>query len=398
MTRLLSFLLFLGIALIVLGAAHYYVWIRLVRDPHLPRGLHRGLSIGLFLLYFLMPVTMWLGRGLRPELAKPVALVTFSWMGLLFFTVVVLAATDLVRGAALFTLRRVTDGPPLDPERRQTLARLLAGGVSLLVAGLGGLALRNGYGRFLVRDVVVPLGRLPRALDGLRIAQLTDVHIGPTLGREFLEDVVATTNSLEPDVIAITGDLVDGSVEHLRHHVEPLRELRARYGVYFVTGNHEFYSGADEWCAELTRLGIRVLRNERVAIGDGEDSFDLAGVEDYNSGRFGPGPDLPRALAGRDPSRELVLLAHQPRAIFEAEKHGVGLQLSGHTHGGQLWPWNFLVKLQQPVVSGLERIGRALIYVSNGTGFWGPPMRLGFPAEITNVVLRSEQAQLTREA
>ncbi len=191
------------------------------------------------------------------------------------------------------------------------------------------------------------------------------------------------------NVIAITGDLVDGSVERLREHVAPLANLRARHGVYFVTGNHEYYSGAEAWCRELRRLGIVVLGNERVSIGTDEVSFNLAGIDDWSAAQFGNGhgADLGKALEGRDETRELVLLAHQPRAIHEADARGVGLQLSGHTHGGQIFPWNIFVRLQQPVVSGLARIGKAFLYVSNGTGYWGPPMRLGAPAEITKVVL-----------
>jgi predicted MPP superfamily phosphohydrolase len=202
---------------------------------------------------------------------------------------------------------------------------------------------------------------------------------------------VAQVNALEPDVVAITGDLVDGSVPRLAPHVAPLGRLRARHGVFFVTGNHEYYSGAEEWCAHLAELGVRVLRNERVRIGTDGEGYDLAGVDDFAGRHFGRGhgADFGRALAGRDESREVVLLAHQPRAVVEAERAGVGLTISGHTHGGQIWPFNFLVRLQQPVTSGLARFGRSLIYVSNGTGYWGPPMRLGSPAEITQLVLEA---------
>ncbi len=261
----------------------------------------------------------------------------------------------------------------------------------LVTGGLAAAAIRSGLARVAVRNVNVRLRRLPQKLDGLTIVQLTDVHVGPTIGRAFIEDIVARTNALAPDVIAITGDLVDGSVDDLRDAIAPLAGLKARYGVYFCTGNHEYYSGAPEWCAELTRIGVRVLRNERVTIGDGLDSIDLAGIDDESAHRFGEGhgADLARAVAGRDPARELVLLAHQPKAVLEAKEHGVGLQLSGHTHGGQIWPWNYAVRLQQPVVAGLARFGETQVYVSCGTGYWGPPMRLAAPAEITRITLQT---------
>ncbi|HEY2407575.1 MAG TPA: metallophosphoesterase [Polyangiaceae bacterium] len=388
MSRLLSFALFLTIIVSVTGSAHYYVWARLIRDPALgpgPARLFTYLIIGLFVA---IPTSLFLRRSSLASLTAPLVWVAMIWLGLLLFLVISLGAVDL--GRSLWSLGRWLGGsPPLDAERRQTLARLLAAGVALLSGSLGVAALASGLGRVKVKRVEVKLARLPRALDGLRILQWSDVHIGPTIHREFIQGIVAQTNALKPDLIAITGDLVDGSVGDLAEDVAPLAELRAKYGVFFVTGNHEYYSGAEEWCSELRRLGVRVLRNERVSIGEPGASFDLAGVDDHSAARFGRGhgEDVEKALAGRDPEREVVLLAHQPRTIFEAEKHGVGLQLSGHTHGGQLWPWTYLVRLQQPVVAGLERFGRSLIYVSSGTGYWGPPMRLGAPAELTEITL-----------
>jgi predicted MPP superfamily phosphohydrolase len=186
----------------------------------------------------------------------------------------------------------------------------------------------------------------------------------------------------------------------LRPALAPLAGLRARHGAYFVTGNHEYYSrsGAHSWMDELERMGLRVLRNQRVAIGSGTESFDLAGVPDHGAIRFpddGPAEDIAGALAGRDPSRAVVLLAHQPIAIHQAASLGVDLQLSGHTHGGQIWPWGALVRLQQPFIRGLHRIGESQLYVSCGTGFWGPPMRLGAPAEITEIILRTQRIEST---
>jgi len=201
---------------------------------------------------------------------------------------------------------------------------------------------------------------------------------------------VEKTNHLSPDLIAITGDLVDGSVKDLGAMVEGLRHLRAKDGVYFVIGNHELYSGVEEWVAFLASLGIRTLRNERVAI-RGAEGFDLAGVDDPQVARYRPSERMDVALAarGRDPSRALVLMAHQPKAIFDAARAAVDLQLSGHTHGGQIFPFRYFVKLDQPYVSGLHQHGETAIYVSQGTGYWGPPMRLAAPAEITQIVIQS---------
>ncbi len=389
MPRALSFVVFFAVALTVAGSLHYYVWARLVRDLALPLVWHRVLTGLVIALFVSIPFTFSLARSSRLEGMRPVLLTTFGWMGVLFLIVMLLTLVDVSRLGLGLVGRLFADAAPEDPERRLAVTRVLGAGVALVAGGAGTVAARSGLTELIVKRVSVPLARLPAALDGTTIVQLTDVHVGATIQRGFIERVVRETNALEPDVIAITGDLVDGSVEQLREHVAPLAALRAKHGVYFVTGNHEYYSGAEAWCAELDRLGVRVLRNEHVRIGQGADSYDLAGVDDYSAHRFGRGhgADLARALRGRDESRELVLLAHQPRQIFEAAEHGVGLMLAGHTHGGQIFPWNLFVRLQQPVVSGLHRMGRALIYVSNGTGYWGPPMRLGAPAEITLLTL-----------
>jgi uncharacterized protein len=376
------------IGMSVLGVAHFYIWLRLVHDPRLPLAAYVALS-GWFLLAWLgLPLTFILGRRSSARTALLLAWPGYVWLGTLFLLLVAVLGVDALRG--LLALASAVSGAEAASDAGRQLARVRAW--AALAAGLGvGAALVSLWlgRRVVVKRVEVPLARLPAALHGTSIVQLSDVHIGPTLGRRFLERVVDKVNALQPDVIVITGDLVDGSVERLGPAVATLARLRARHGVFFVTGNHEYYSGADAWCAFLTGLGVRVLRNERVAIGAGDQTFDLAGVDDFSAHHFGGdhGADLSRALAGRDPARELILLAHQPRAVVDAERAGVGLQISGHTHGGQIWPFNYLVRLQQPVTSGLERFGRSLIYVSNGTGYWGPPMRLGSPAEITQLVL-----------
>jgi hypothetical protein len=372
----------------VLGAAHYYVWARLVRDSGLPSAAYALLSALAVVLWLSIPATLVLGRSLKPRLAALLVWPGYVWLGTLFLLLVAVLGVDVLKG--LFELWVWLSDTPVSAARRLELKRFWA----TLAAGLGGVAVLTSLwlGRKVaVKRVEVRLARLPREMHGTTIVQLSDVHIGPTIGRRFLERVVDKVNALDPDVVVITGDLVDGSVARLAPAVAPLGQLRARHGVFFVTGNHEYYSGADAWCAHLTGLGLRVLRNERVAIGSNGQSYDLAGVDDFSAHHFGRGhgSDLARALAGRDETRELVLLAHQPRAVLEASRAGVGLQISGHTHGGQIWPFNLLVRLQQPVTSGLVRFGRSLIYVSNGTGYWGPPMRLGSPAEITQLVLLS---------
>jgi len=281
-----------------------------------------------------------------------------------------------------------------DPERRLLIQRAF-GFTALGASGLlGAFSLWNGLRQVAVKPLTVMLNRLPKSLDGLKIVQITDLHIGPIIGGEWLRQIVDKVNALKPDIIVVTGDLVDGSIERLGHLVAPIADLTAPLGVYFITGNHEYYHGVEPWCAHLAGLGLRVLRNERVSIvaGAERDSFDLAGVDDWSSRRFSDqGPDLTKALAGRDPDKALVLLAHQPAAIDEAAAHGVDLQLSGHTHGGQIWPFNYAVYLQQPYLEGLHRHRdtSSQIYVSSGTGFWGPPMRFGTSSEITDITLRS---------
>jgi hypothetical protein len=309
----------------------------------------------------------------------------------LLFTAVI--ATDIAR-LLIDIVRRISSGDGVDAERRTFIARIAATTIGAVVAGATGIAVRSALGPVEVRRVRVRLARLPRAQHGLTIVQITDLHVGPTIGRAVVEDVVERTNALSPDIVAITGDLVDGSVSALRDAVAPLANLRARHGVFFVTGNHEYFSGADEWMKELPRLGVRVLANERVSIGAGDSSFDLGGIDDRSAERYGglaTDAALARALGGRDPQRELVLLAHQPRSMLDAAPFGVGLQISGHTHGGQIWPFGFLVRLQQRFWPGLHRHGDAQIYVSRGTGYWGPPMRLAEPAELTHLTLESAQ-------
>jgi hypothetical protein len=371
----------------ILFGTHYYIWARLIRDAQLPPPWGTIGTFTLVGLASLIVAGIMLRRAPRTVMG-PIMWVAYTWLGLMFLLVVLLAGADLVRALAS-VWARVRSSPPQDPERRVAIARWLSALVGLGAVGLGAISVGNVLRAVAVKRVRIELRKLPSSASGYRIALLSDVHVGPTIGKGFIEDVVRRVNALEPDLIAIAGDLVDGSVAELGPLLAPLAQLRAKDGVFFITGNHEYYSGVDEWLAFLPTLGLRVLVNERVSIG-GEGGFDLAGVEDLSAHGFeGHRADLPRALLGRDPSRALVLLAHQPKAIVEAEGLGVDLQLSGHTHGGQIFPWMYAVALDQPYVAGLHDHGNAKIYVSCGTGYWGPPMRLGAPAEITHIELRA---------
>ncbi|MEU0137905.1 metallophosphoesterase [Streptomyces sp. NPDC006296] len=275
-----------------------------------------------------------------------------------------------------------------DPSRRLFVARAVGGAAAL--AGLGTVG-QGAYGVLRgprVKRVTVPLAGLPRAAHRFRIAVVSDIHLGPILGRAHTRRIVDTINATGSDLVAVVGDLVDGSVADLGTAAEPLAGLEARHGSYFVTGNHEYFSGAAEWVDHVRELGLHPLENARVEVA----GFDLAGVNDVAGESEGQGPDFARALGDRDRSRASVLLAHQPVVIDDAVEYGVGLQLSGHTHGGQLWPGNLLAGLANPTVAGLERYGDTQLYVSRGAGAWGPPVRVGAPSDITVVELVSPQA------
>ncbi len=269
--------------------------------------------------------------------------------------------------------------------------RALGGLAAATAVGVSTLGMYSALRRTQVKHVPVVLPRLPSSLAGLRVVQLTDIHVGPTIGRGFIEYLVERVNALEADVVAITGDLVDGSVAELGEFVRPLQGLKAKHGVYFVTGNHEYYSGADEWIAFLGTLGIRVLRNEHITLQVNDDALALAGVDDWSAHQFGGdhGAHLQKALSGVPPQRPVLLLAHQPKAFPEAIEKKVDLQISGHTHGGQIFPFGWLARLDQPYIAGLYKEAESQLYVSRGTGYWGPPMRLAAPAEITLLELKA---------
>ncbi|MFC4066825.1 metallophosphoesterase [Actinoplanes subglobosus] len=269
-------------------------------------------------------------------------------------------------------------------DRRLLLARGTAIFAGLTAAGITGYGVKTATSAPQIDRFQMRMAKLPRAMDGTRIAVVSDIHIGPLTGVDHAQRIVQVINSANADLVCVVGDLVDGSVAELGRFAAPLAGIESRHGAFFVTGNHEYYSGAEEWVEEVSRLGIRPLRNERVAIG----GLDLAGVNDLSGADQGDAPDFARALGDRDTARPVVLMAHQPVAAVEAAPFGVDLQVSGHTHGGQMAPFNLLVKLQQPVVSGFGEVDGVPVYVTNGAGFWGPPVRVGAPPQVTVIELR----------
>ena len=401
MARSSAFAIFLLVMLAAFGLMHAYIYLRLARDTGLPDGWRRLIGLVLAVAAVGVPLGVVVMRRLPFQTSQALATVLYSWMGISLLIFAAVALTDLARllwasvGWAS-TLGGGAAAPPADPSRRAFVARALAGGAGVMAGTSVAAAVHEATGTPRVHEVPVRLARLPRALDGYTLAQISDLHVGPSIGEREVRRVVDLTNAMRPDAVVITGDLVDGSVADLQRATRHLARLEARHGVFFVTGNHEYYSGAGPWIEELRRYGIRTLRNEHVTLGDqgpGGATFDLAGVDDWSVAPGGRGrwPALEKALQGRDADRSLVLLAHQPRGVEVAVASGVELQLSGHTHGGQLFPWSLLVGMVYPYWKGLyahqegDRTGH--IYVTNGTGFWGPPMRLGAPAEVAKLVL-----------
>jgi uncharacterized protein len=371
---------FVTVMLGVVVGGHVYLDAKLALRPALPppfRALVGALVVAGALLLIAQPIAE---RLLSPRPGRWIAWPSSVWMGFAFFLLVGFLLTDLVRvglGAASVEAARVQ--------------ALVVVALATAAVGLGVADARRGPA---VARIAVTLSRWPAALDGFRVVQISDVHIGPILGRRFAADVTAQVNALAADLIAVTGDLVDGDVRRLADEVAPFAELRASHGVFFVTGNHDYYSGADAWVEVTRRLGMTPLRNTRVAVERDGAAFELAGVEDHHAHLVHPvhRSDVAAALAGRDAERALVLLAHDPLTFKEAARHGVDLQLSGHTHGGQIWPFRWLVRLSTPYVAGSYRAGDAQLYVSRGTGFWGPAMRLFAPAEITEITIRAGAA------
>lgn len=365
------------IPLMILGLLHLYIGTRLLPDL----GVGPGAQVAGALLLILSCVLMLAGlvsrslqsRGVADRLAIAGLLAMSLFSSLFVFTLL----RDLVLLGVIVALPASYVHPLV------TVTAQLVVGLAVFVTLVGLAGARR---RARIVSVDVPLQNLPPELHGFSIAQISDVHVGSQIKQKYVDAIVDAVNGLDADLIAVTGDLVDGSVRDLSRHVAPLGRLSARYGTYLVTGNHEYYSGEPAWTAEFRRLGLHVLLNEHVVVRHKGAPLVVAGVTDYGAHHFNPEQrsDPVAALWGAPADAAArILLAHQPRSAAAAASAGFDLQLSGHTHGGQFWPWNLFVRFQQPFTAGLHRLNRLWVYISRGTGYWGPPNRFGAPSEIT---------------
>ena len=359
---------------------HVYIGVRLMPDIGAGRpGLLALTAVLLLSTLLLAPVGLMSSSLRRSRWSGQLAWAGLLAMGLFSSFFVLTLLRDLV-------LMSLLVGTWLTGFGNAGLVPWSAVAVPLLALAVTMVGFVNARRVARVVKVDVPIAGLPAALHGYSIAQISDIHVGPTIRRAYLDAIVDRVNALGADAIAVTGDLVDGSVQRLAPHTAPLGRLKARDGAFFVTGNHEYYSGAVEWIAEVRRLGLTVLLNGHVLRRRGAASLLIAGVTDYSAHHFNPAhrSDPLAAIAGAPQDVAVkILLAHQPRSAPVAAKAGFDLQLSGHTHGGQFFPWNLFVPLQQPFVAGLHRVARLWVYTSRGTGYWGPPKRIGAPSEIT---------------
>ena len=363
---------------------HLYMGWRLV--PDMPFGM-AGIAVTVLLLGLslsVLPFAEYARRNKQNPCADQLAGAGFLAMGFFSSLLILTLLRELVLLAGFAASGSLIGVAVVQQVRTWSAAAVPALAVFITLVGY-----INARRRAAVLTIEVPIAGLPDALHGFSIVQITDIHVGATIKHGYVTRIVDAVNGLDADLIAITGDLVDGSVGRLGRHTEPLGRLSARHGAFFVTGNHEYYSGAHAWIVEMRRLGVSVLLNEHVVLEHFGESIVVAGVTDLSAHHFDAShkSDPVAALAGAPQAAVKLLLAHQPRSAYAASKAGFDLQLSGYTHGGQFFPWNYVVKLFEPFTAGLHRLDDLWLYVSRGTGYWGPPKRFGAPSEITHLRL-----------
>ena len=402
----MTYVLWFTIAFSILALGYGYVGWRLIVSSHLPHPWNAVAWIVLCVLFSvpILAVILEINRIKYPW-SDILIWVGYGTLGMFSFVFTLVLLRDIVwiiaAGGVKLTawLSSLVGGSHrLGGRTNQGRREFLQGlniGIFALSGGLTAYGFYQARRRPAIVTVEVPVSNLPHELEGFRIVQITDIHAGLTVKRDFVETIVGMANELQGDIVAFTGDLVDGTVAHLREHVEPMSRLSSRYGKYFITGNHEYYSGALPWVEEARRMGFDVLINEHRILKHGGKNILLAGVTDSSAGQFVPAhaSDPHKAIANAQPADVRILLAHQPRSVFEASKAGFDIQISGHTHGGQFFPWNLVAAMGQPFIKGLHKFENMWVYVSKGTGYWGPPVRLGARSEITVLTLTSATDQ-----
>lgn len=390
-------MIFLIVVILVLVLIHGYVGFRVIPSLHLSTTGHLWFWVLVIGLTFLPLIPILLRyRGIENPWIDKLAWLGYFSLGFFTLAFLITLGADILWGLerVIYFLIKATRGSPagLDPQRRIFLREITEFGLLTLTAMLSLRGLFEARRKATIFRVTIPIDHLPADLEGLRIVQISDIHVGPTIKRLYVQRIADQTQSLSPDLIVLTGDLVDGSANYLRDDVQPLEQLTAPLGKFFVTGNHEYYSGVDQWIPIVKSIGFIPLINEHRLVVRGNTTVTFAGITDFTARQSDPEnkPDVEKALADSPYDSIRILLAHQPGSIEEAARNQVTLQLSGHTHGGQFKPFDWAVKRVHPYIAGLYNYNSTWLYVNRGTGYWGPPLRLGIPSEITVITLTGE--------
>ena len=385
--------MFFIIAIGVLWLMHGYVAWRIIPTLGISSSQTILAYTAVFILSLLpiLPIILRMG-GNESKLIDKFSFVGYTSLGFFTLSFFIFVAKDLVFQLIALFGHIINEDNPFDNSKRDFIKR----SINISMITLAGSATVYGFysarkGPFIIKHDIY-IKKLPDAFENFSIVQISDLHVGPTIKRPYVEDVLEKISRLNPDLIAVTGDLVDGSVKYLKSELQPLKDMIAPYGTFFVTGNHEYYSGVDQWLDETDRLGMKNLINSNELISKAGDQISIAGITDLRAHQIKPAHRSDPELALRSVPEDItkIVLAHQPNSIHSVHETGADLQLSGHTHGGQFWPFTYPVKMTHPYIAGLHDHQGTQIYVNRGTGYWGPPLRIGVPAEITLIRLKKK--------
>ena len=383
--------MFFLIALIVLWSIHSYVAFKLI-SPYDVSFFKSLIFYGIVFLFSLLPILSILLRisGNESKILDKISLLGYTSFGFFILSCILFLTKDFFNQLVLFFGKFFQTFEPVVDSKRDFLKQSLNIGIISIASSASLYGFKNARSGPSIIYQDIYLKGLPNNFDKFKIIQISDLHVGPTIKRPYVEGVLNQISHLNPDLIAVTGDLIDGSVKYLRKELEPMKDMIAPYGTFFVTGNHEYYSGVDQWLEETNRLGMKNLINSNEILLKNRDKISIAGVTDYRAHQIKQAhkTDPKKALKNLPKDLIKIVLAHQPSSIFKVNEMGADLQLSGHTHGGQFWPFTYPTKWANPYLEGLHNHKGTQIYVNRGTGYWGPPLRIGVPAEITFIQLR----------